>query len=414
MKNKILIITQATFHDNIQHAGGQTINHYFKKYIADKSFDVSLMCVGEYNKDFEKMAVQFEETKIFFDKWQKSFFKRTYDFITINYLFKWLSKISPFYFATNPLFKQRIKLLLNKASIEKYIPDIIIVEHTSMIFMGKYIQQEFPKAKLVASCHDIIFQSKDRLLGENKNYLNKLFITGLKNAEKKQLERFDLILVPSEKDKLLIEQELKIEVSKILAICHYFQKYNLLDVEFSKKEGFVFFGYMRRRENVESVMWFLENVWKEFQILFPLLKFFIVGGGISEEDSNKILKYKNVVVTGYVKDPTIFFSKSYAMIVPLKFGAGIKIKSLEALVSGMLLISTDIGVEGIGICDEVHFLKANSGIEFIEKMELATKNREVANQIIANSKNYVAEFFSLEKSYISLKDRIYNSELISD
>jgi glycosyltransferase involved in cell wall biosynthesis len=54
-----------------------------------------------------------------------------------------------------------------------------------------------------------------------------------------------------------------------------------------------------------------------------------------------------VVVRGYVPDLDDLMARSCALLVPLRFGSGIKIKVLEALARGVPVLSTPVGAEGI-------------------------------------------------------------------
>ncbi len=54
---------------------------------------------------------------------------------------------------------------------------------------------------------------------------------------------------------------------------------------------------------------------------------------------------------------------------PLKIGAGIKVKLLEAMALGLPIVASSVAVEGIGAAAGVHYLEASSGTEFAEAIE---------------------------------------------
>lgn len=109
----------------------------------------------------------------------------------------------------------------------------------------------------------------------------------------------------------------------------------------------LFWGALDRVENEDAVLWFLDNVYDDLARIYPNLKIFIVGSN----PTAKILKRsnQNIVVTGFVDDPSPYFESAAVGVVPLRSGAGIKLKTLEMLAAGIPVISTEIGVEGIDL-----------------------------------------------------------------
>jgi glycosyltransferase involved in cell wall biosynthesis len=52
-------------------------------------------------------------------------------------------------------------------------------------------------------------------------------------------------------------------------------------------------------------------------------------------------------VTGFLDDPAPCFCRAHLAILPLSSGAGVKVKVLECLASGLPVLTTAIGAEGI-------------------------------------------------------------------
>lgn len=75
----------------------------------------------------------------------------------------------------------------------------------------------------------------------------------------------------------------------------------------------------------------------------------IVLAGANPAEAVKALAGPRVDVTGYVSEDALFslYQKARVAIVPLRFGAGVKGKIVEALSYGLPLVSTDIGAQGI-------------------------------------------------------------------
>jgi glycosyltransferase involved in cell wall biosynthesis len=63
-----------------------------------------------------------------------------------------------------------------------------------------------------------------------------------------------------------------------------------------------------------------------------------------------------VVVTGAVPDPGEAFSRAAALVVPLRYGSGSRLKIIEAWARGVPVVTTTIGAEGLGATDGVDVL----------------------------------------------------------
>jgi glycosyltransferase involved in cell wall biosynthesis len=105
---------------------------------------------------------------------------------------------------------------------------------------------------------------------------------------------------------------------------------------------FLFVGNFLHTPNVEAV----EIICDFLAIELPNKQFAIVGGGAKTQcfDSSRL---KNVHWLGQVEDLRNVYSNSKCVIAPLKTGAGVKGKVIEALSFGVPVIGTKIAWEGI-------------------------------------------------------------------
>ena len=85
--------------------------------------------------------------------------------------------------------------------------------------------------------------------------------------------------------------------------------------------------------------------------------FYIVG---SLKDNNKEIyeKYSNLPqVTFVLNAPCLkqYYDKAKVFINPMFHGSGVKVKSVNALINGLPLVSTTVGAEGIGLTHDMYF-----------------------------------------------------------
>ena len=84
---------------------------------------------------------------------------------------------------------------------------------------------------------------------------------------------------------------------------------------------------------------------------------------------------------------------SYSMM-PIDVGGGTRIKALEAMAAGVVIIATGKAIEGLGLQNGVHYLQANTPTEALEQLAACLKNPGKAAEIATNARAFVRAGFS--------------------
>ncbi|WP_346343362.1 glycosyltransferase family 4 protein [Rhodococcus sp. MS16] len=130
---------------------------------------------------------------------------------------------------------------------------------------------------------------------------------------------------------------------------------------------FLFLGQLLLPHNDDGLRSFLSNVWPLVLAARPDARLRIVGRHPRPELTELVAKYANsVTLEGFVSDLSEILGRSAAMINPLRFGSGIKLKIIEALGAGVPVISTTIGADGVAIGLDEGVLVADSDAELSE------------------------------------------------
>ena len=106
-----------------------------------------------------------------------------------------------------------------------------------------------------------------------------------------------------------------------------------------------FLGALDWMPNLESVHWFLKEVWPLVNKLDPSIEFHIAGN--NTPNKIKALKGHNLHVHGKVPNAENFSKNHGVSVIPLLSGSGVRIKLLENGSFGIPTVSTTIGAEGI-------------------------------------------------------------------
>ena len=87
-------------------------------------------------------------------------------------------------------------------------------------------------------------------------------------------------------------------------------------------------------------------------------------------------KSKKITVVGEVDSAIDFINSNNIMVVPLLTGSGMRIKIIEGMVLGKLVITTSIGAEGINYTHKKNIVIANTPKEFTEAINYYLDNKE--------------------------------------
>lgn len=105
----------------------------------------------------------------------------------------------------------------------------------------------------------------------------------------------------------------------------------------------------------------------------------------------------NVTVSENLPDTDTLYEDALCLIVPLRVGAGTRLKILEAMYRGVPVVSTRLGAEGLGLTNEQDILFAYSTREFVAAIQRLHQDREFAAKIGANGRAFYLEHYSADK-----------------
>ena len=79
-------------------------------------------------------------------------------------------------------------------------------------------------------------------------------------------------------------------------------------------------------------------------------------------------------------------------------GAGIKIKVLEAMSSGLPVITNDIGIEGVGATDGLNYMHAKSPEDYVNAIATLLNEEDKGKRISHNARKFMRENYNMQTS----------------
>lgn len=286
----------------------------------------------------------------------------------------------------HPLFTSRfswnIVSFINNELRKKYY-DYVVFDYSQTFTLARFVKH--PHKLLIA--HDVISQRYERE--------HSILLPWIKWTECCLVKKVEKLYSFSIKDCQLIRNRYGVECDHTPV----FIKKDILNKKPEKVGNYhVFFADWGRKDNSESLEWFLVNVIDKL----PDENFKVIGGNIPKSLLAMIENKQNIDYLGFVDDPYQIIADAKSEVSPLHKGAGIKVKCLEALACGTPVVGTEIAFEGISDDFSSYLFRADNPKEYVSvikslSMSVTEKNaikskfldsysqRSIVNYIIQNN-----------------------------
>lgn len=269
--------------------------------------------------------------------------------------------------------------------------DVCIVEY---VFLTRFIDL-IPKSVVVMlDAHDIIHDSVESFNKYNYTYSEELLVT--REMEFEQFRKYDYVILMKESD--VKKVAVQIGAEKVILAPHPggLPRQNIR--KSVKKIVFVASAYL---PNVDAINWFIRNVWKN--IRYPGITLNIYGSvcGLIRYDD-----YEDICIMGFTSDLNDIYSSADILINPVRIGAGLKIKNVEALSCGLPLITTSHGAMGLEAGINKAFLVADSIYAFCERMNYLISDFGFRSTLAEQAFQFAEKNFSAKSCYEALLKKI--------
>jgi glycosyltransferase involved in cell wall biosynthesis len=276
------------------------------------------------------------------------------------------------------------------------------VINTESIFVAPYINsiRRFSNAPIVLRAHNVEHIITERLAGNERNPFKRAYLhllaRRMKRFENTFIHLFDGILAITPNDENVFKRMGYSGKTAVMAAgvdTDFFAPAQ--DPDISEKKMF-FFGSLDWMPNIEAVRWFMQEVFFKIQKLHPELELHIGGKNPDE----RTLLFKNIPGVNFhqnIASAPDFMRTHGIQIVPLLSGGGMRVKIVEAMSAGKVVISTSIGAEGIRYKNGENIFIADTAEEFVGQIDKCFKNPDLVKTISQNARETAVQYYSWEE-----------------
>lgn len=275
-------------------------------------------------------------------------------------------------------------------------------EKVDLILASYWHLYELPKrcrgVRLSLITHDIDFLiHKERLQRIPNRWARRWVGMGAcmrERIERKAYRSYDLILALTERDADVLRElcggaetvimTLPLAIDLDLYCCDDFGR---------EKDRILFLGAFDADFNRDAFLCFVREVFPVVLESRPSARLLVVGFGV--DHALRSASPPQVQFMGGVSDIRPFLGRCTCMVLPLRFGGGVRIRMMEAAAIGTPVVSTPVGVRGMGLVRGRDYLEGSSPGEMAAAILRLLEDDALAIEIGENARRWAADTISM-------------------
>lgn len=300
---------------------------------------------------------------------------------------------------------ETINIQLNNASFDSLIAEInpnIVIYDRFLIEeqFGWRVAETCPNAIRILDTEDLHLLRKTReiCVKNNRTFTNHLlFEQEITKREIASILRCDLTLIISKFEMNLLLSHFKID-KNLLCYLPFLVKPSIPKTpEFNQRKHFYFIGNFFHTPNVDAVLQLKKEIWPSIRKQLPKTELHIYGAYPNQQIEQLNNLEEGFIIKGRAKNTSFLLQNYKVCLAPIRFGAGLKGKLLEAMQNQTPSITTTIGAEAMfGNLDWNGFI-TDDFTKFCKKaIELYT-NESSWNKSVLNGNKIIKQVFDIEK-----------------
>lgn len=240
--------------------------------------------------------------------------------------------------------------LIAKAKKGKSYDAVVISRPHNYDFFIKVIKKHLPFVPIIYDAEALFYRRMERqleLIPENDRPLLEHETKKMRRIEEKIAREADELVFVSEEEAEILRPLARGRITvntPLLASMDWTPK------GFDERSGVAFVaGWAAgpKSPNIDGMQWFAREVWPRVLARLPEEKLSVTGANPQLEVRR--FRCDSIEFLGRVDDLIEFYGNVRVVVVPNRFGAGVKNKTIEALQCGVPVVATTVGAEGVPV-----------------------------------------------------------------
>lgn len=250
---------------------------------------------------------------------------------------------------------QKCKIELNSSSFDTFVselnPQAVLYDRFMMEEQfGWRVEKHCPDAIRLLDTEDLHFlrHARHQAVKQHREVETKDLHSELAQREIAAILRCDLTFMISEYEMSLLTDHFKVAPD---VVCYtpfmLHSTNNAKIVPFNKRQHFVSIGNFRHEPNWDAVRYLKDTLWPKIRKQLPSAELHVYGGYPPKKATQLHNEKQGFLVKGWAQDAQSVISSAKVLLAPLRFGAGLKGKLMDAAQYGTPAVTTSIGAEAM-------------------------------------------------------------------
>ena len=274
---------------------------------------------------------------------------------------------------------------------------------------GWRVMEHCPNALRILNAEDLHFlrYARQEALKTHQDELEEALNSEMTFREVASVYRVDVTLLVSEYEIKLLNEKFKVPHEKL----HYLPlfaeriKQDLLPA-FEDRKDFVFIGNFLHAPNVDALSYLCDEIWPLIRNQLPEVNLQVFGAYPTARVTKCNDPRQGILVNGRVEDAAIINLNARVNLAPLRFGAGIKGKLLEAMVCGTPSVTTEVGAESMQHNGLWNGAISDNPITFAEEAIALYTNEQKWSQAQEHGFDILAKRYAVDRFKDSFRDEL--------
>jgi GT2 family glycosyltransferase/glycosyltransferase involved in cell wall biosynthesis len=272
---------------------------------------------------------------------------------------------------------------------------VLVTRVTQAMSFDGLIRRHCPDARYIFNTEHVHFLREMRQAEIEKSRAMLEQAERTRQRELATMEQADATIVVSTEEKELLEHEYAMK--RIYHIPLVREVYGSRR-PFGERRDLVFIG-SAHQPNVDATYYFHSEIFPLIKRELPDVNFIVIGEQLRDALKDRsgfdtLAGDPAVKLVGFVEDLSEYFDWIRVMVVPLRYGSGVKGKILSALSYGVPCVSTSIGSEGMGLTPDVDILQADDPVSFAHEVVRLYTDQDLWKRLSENGIQVVRKNFS--------------------
>jgi O-antigen biosynthesis protein len=309
---------------------------------------------------------------------------------------------------------RKLKIIMNSSVFDQQLREIkpTIVMFDRFMTEEQYgwrVAENCPDALRILDTEDLHCLRAGRQVSwkEKREFVPDNLFTDIAKREIASVYRSDLSLIISSYEMKLLKEFFKVDDALLLYLPFMLKPAeNETELTFSERKDFISIGNFLHEPNSNSVMYLKEEIWPLIRKQLPAATLRVYGAYPSQKITALHNPKEGFMIMGRAENAKAVIGQARVLLAPLRFGAGIKGKLIDAMQCGTPNVTTSIGAEGMHDGQEWNGLVADDATTFANNAVRLYSDKELWERSQMNGKKIIPELFSEEIHGKNLTDKI--------